>query len=61
MARDREHLKLEDKGGQRLRRKLANPAYAARITQIREGMRAMEQPRAAGTDESGTPPHDHAE
>lgn len=36
-------MKLEDKGGKRLRRKLADPAYAVRIAEIREGMRDMDR------------------
>lgn len=36
-------MKLEDKGGQRLRRKLADPAYAEQIGDIREGMREMDR------------------
>lgn len=36
-------MKLEDKGGERLRRKLADPAYAERIAEIREGMRDMDR------------------
>ncbi len=36
-------MKLEDKGGERLRRKLADPAYAARIADIREDMRDMDR------------------
>lgn len=51
-------MSFEDRGGQRLRRKLADGARAARTTEIREGMRDMEQLGAAGTDESGTSRHD---
>ena len=36
-------MKVEDKGGQRLRRKLADPAYAGRIAEIREGMGDMDK------------------
>lgn len=35
-------MRLEDKGGQRLRRKLADPAHAQRVAEIREGMWQME-------------------
>ncbi|MBN7428898.1 hypothetical protein [Mycobacteroides abscessus] len=58
MAKTCPPTSFEDKGGQRLRRKLADPSYAARITEIREGMRDMEQLGAAGTDQSGTSLHD---
>lgn len=34
---------LEDKGGQRLRRKLADPGHAARVAEIRDGMREMDR------------------
>lgn len=36
-------MKLEDKGGQRLRRKLADPDHAQRVTEIRAGMRQMDR------------------
>ncbi len=36
-------MNLEDKGGERLRRKRAEPAYAGRIAEIREGMRDMDR------------------
>lgn len=36
-------MKIEDKGGQRLRRRLADPAYAERIAEIREDMRDMDR------------------
>lgn len=36
-------MKLENKGEERLRRRLADPAYAERITEIREGMRNMDR------------------
>lgn len=34
-------MQLEDKGGQRLRLKLADPTYAERIATIREGIANM--------------------
>lgn len=36
-------MKLEDKGGRRLRRKLADPDHAQRVAEIREGMREMDR------------------
>ena len=36
-------MNLEDKGGQRLRRKLADPDHAQRVAEIREGMREMDR------------------
>jgi transcriptional regulator with XRE-family HTH domain len=36
-------VNLEDKGGKRLRRRLANPEHAQRVTEIREGMRQMDR------------------
>lgn len=36
-------MKLEDKGGQRLRRKLADPDHAQRVAEIRRGMREMDR------------------
>lgn len=36
-------MKLEDKGGQRLRRTLADPNHAQRVAEIREGMREMDR------------------
>lgn len=36
-------MKLEDKGGQRLRRRLADPDHAHRVAEIREGMREMDR------------------
>lgn len=36
-------MEIDDKGGRRLRRKGADPAYAERITEIREGMRDMDR------------------
>lgn len=36
-------MKLEDKGGQRLRRKLADPDHAKRVAKVREGMREMDR------------------
>ena len=36
-------MNIEDKGGQRLRRKLADPDHAERVAEIREGMREMDR------------------
>lgn len=36
-------MKLEDKGGQRLRRKLADPDHAQRVGEIRQGMLEMDR------------------
>jgi DNA-binding XRE family transcriptional regulator len=36
-------MKLEDKGGQRLRRKLTNPDHAQHVAEIRESMREMDR------------------
>jgi len=36
-------LKLEDKGGEYLRRKLSDPEYAREIGEVREGMREMDR------------------
>ncbi|MEB3071965.1 hypothetical protein [[Mycobacterium] vasticus] len=36
-------MELEDKGGEYLRRKLADPEYATAIADIREGMREMDR------------------
>lgn len=39
-------MEIEDKGGQRLRRRVADPAYAKRITEIRNVMREMDRAHA---------------
>lgn len=36
-------MNLEDKGGQRLHRKLADPDHAQRVAEIRQGMREMDR------------------
>ncbi len=36
-------MNLDDKGGHRLRRKLADPDHAQRVAEIREGMREMDR------------------
>lgn len=36
-------MKLEDKGGERLRKRLADPERAKRVAEIREGMRDMDR------------------
>ena len=36
-------MTMEDKGGQRLRRTLADPAHAERVAQIRDGMQEMDR------------------
>ncbi|BBZ56696.1 helix-turn-helix domain-containing protein [Mycolicibacterium phocaicum] len=36
-------MEIEDKGGQRLLRRVADPAYAERITEIRNAMREMDR------------------
>ncbi|BBZ49792.1 helix-turn-helix domain-containing protein [Mycobacterium heidelbergense] len=36
-------MNLEDKGAQRLRRKLTDPDHAQRVAEIREGMREMDR------------------
>lgn len=36
-------MNLEDKGGQRLRRKFTDPDHAQRVAEIRQGMREMDR------------------
>ena len=36
-------MNFEDKGGRRLRRKLADPDHAQRVAEIRDGMREMDR------------------